>query len=101
MVANDTPIRRNAGSDMSKLILKEKENHKDIYIENINNNVDEKTDNLEDEIVIPVNNLEDDVDDEEEPSIDFYDTPELSNNNGTNENPELIARVKSHVDFST
>ena len=67
MVANDRPKRRNAGSNLNQLILKEKEND-GVNVENDNCNEEQDKQN-----VIPVDN------DEEEPSIDFYNTPESSN----------------------
>ena len=64
MVANDRPKQRNAGSNLNQLILKEKEND-GVNAENDNCNEEQDKQN-----VIPIGN------DEEEPSIDFYNMPE-------------------------
>ena len=96
MVANDRPKQKNAGSKMNKLVLQEKANDENSDFEN-NNNDDEQTINVEDDHVIMV-----EQNDDEEPSIDFYNTPDLSNDNDdTNETPEFVASVENHVDFAT
>ena len=89
MVANDRPKRRNAGSNLNQLILKEKEND-GVNVENDNCNEEQDKQN-----VIPEDN------DEEEPIIDFYNTPELLNDKDNSNKTTESLGSKNHADFAT
>ena len=110
MVANDRPKRRNAGSNLNQLILKEKENDGvNVPVDNdeeepsidfyntpeSSNDKDDSNKEQDKQNVIPEDN------DEEEPIIDFYNTPELLNDKDNSNKTTESLGSKNHADFAT